>query len=169
MLKTFSLCLALFCASAQVSAAQDWAFYYGPDFGASTKESYAHLNSGPHSLQAYAYGDQGAIALSTTIDAFETGGQVPERLQTQPTLTLNVIGPVPRYSRDIRPEQYVWEHRDDQNNTLIVFLLTRDDMVALIDSDAVFVNFDGLQFRFGSNGADTALRQLVNTLIDAYN
>ncbi|MBE1292483.1 MAG: hypothetical protein GJ677_08325 [Rhodobacteraceae bacterium] len=168
MLKSHAASLA-FLLLATASTAQDWAFYYGPDFGATAKESYAHLNSGPNYLQVHAYGENGAIALSTTIDAFETGGKVPERLQNRPKLTLNVIGPVPRYSRDIRPDQYVWEHRDDQNNTLIVFLLTRDDMVALIDSDAVFVNFDGLQFRFGSNGADTALRQLVNTLIDAYN
>ena len=169
MLKSVTFSLALFCASAQLSSAQDWAFYYGPDFEASAKESYAHLNAGPNYLQVHAYGERGTIALSTTIDAFETGNKVPERLQTNPTITFNVIGPVPRYSRDIRPDQYVWEHRDDQNNTLIVFLLTRDDMAALIDSDAVFVNFDGLQFRFGSNGADTALRQLVNTLIEAYN
>lgn len=169
MLRNFAFSLALFCASAGTGVTQDWAFYYGPDYGATAKESYAHLNSGPHYLQAHAYGDQGTIALSTTIDAFETGGQVPERLQTRPTLTLNVIGPVPRYSRDIPPNQYIWEHRTEQNNTLIVFLLTREDMSALIDSDAVFVNFDNLQFRFGSNGADMALPQLINTLIDAYN
>ncbi|MBO6898807.1 MAG: hypothetical protein JJ868_15645 [Shimia sp.] len=169
MLKTFSLCLALFCASAQVGSAQDWAFYYGPDFGATAKESYAQLNSGPHVLQVHPYGDRGAIALSTTLDGFETVGQVPDRLQSAPTVTLTVIGPVPRYSRDIPSDQYIWEHRAGQNNTLIAFLLTGDDMDALIDGDAVFINFDGLQFRFGSSGARAALGRLINTLIDAHN
>ena len=164
MHRTLFASLALTLTLSLPAQAQDWLFRYGPNLGGTAKDSFTEVISGSNALFVHGYGDNGAIGLTVLIDAFETGGKVPENLRKDIPLQLDAWDPQGRYERKIPRDQYIWEHDDASNKSRILFLLTEDDLAEIRDSQAIFVWIDSLQFRWSTDGADDALRTLLATL-----
>ncbi len=164
MLRTLICCAAMLLATGFPSMAKEWVFHYGPEFGAEPIESYAQVFAGSNSLRVHAYGDKGAIALSALFDSFENGEALERSLRAGEPLRLDVLQENDRYVRIIPNNEYLWKDRPDDDDMLVFFFLTVDDLFAMAEGRAVFIWAGSVQFRFGMDRADIALRKLISAM-----
>ena len=161
----YFLAALIFWISQTVSVwAEEWGFYYGPDAGEHALLSYIETSSGPNIVRIQPYGEEGSVALLTTLDTFETGGKMLESLEQGTNVVFDVWFGETRYERTVEPENYVWKNFPNDNKVFIQFLMVWDDFVAMTEGKALFLNVGSIQNRFGLTNAEEGIQELFQVL-----
>ena len=162
----FRFCIALLFSlwSGIAAYADSWTFHYGPDHGQKPELSYAQIIVGGNRLRLEPFNGGRDIIIGALVNRFETNGATARNLNAGQQLAIRVWFGDKDYQRNISKSQYALDDIPDKDVTVVYFLATADDLLAMADGKAVFINAGSMQFRYPLDEATPALRGLLNAM-----